>query len=68
MKHPRLVSVLALLPLLGTGSCCWMARVFCGPDTSPWVPISYETSRATLATFLEAVRRENTDGERVVIR
>lgn len=35
-----------------------MARFFCGPDTTPWVPIAYDTPDATVRTFLEAVRRD----------
>lgn len=50
--------LLACLPLPG---CCTLARFFCGPDTSPWVPIEYGSPRATLATFLEAVRRDDPD-------
>lgn len=34
-----------------------MARLFCGPDTSPWVPIEFHSPQATAATFFEAVRR-----------
>jgi len=48
--------LLACLPLPG---CCTLARFFCGPDTSPWVAIEYGSPRATLATFLEAVRRDD---------
>lgn len=48
--------LLASLPLT---SCCTLARLFCGPDHSPWVPIAHDTPRATLATFLEAVRRDD---------
>jgi hypothetical protein len=39
--------------------CCTLARLFCGPDTSPWVHRSLRTPGAALATFLEAVRRED---------
>lgn len=49
-------SLVSLLPLTG---CCTMARLFCGPDRTPWVPIAHDTARATLATFLEAVRRDD---------
>jgi hypothetical protein len=48
--------VLACCSLSG---CCTLARLFCGPDTSPWVHRSFRTSREALATFLEAVRRED---------
>jgi hypothetical protein len=50
---------LALLLCASLGSCCSLARLFCGPDTSPWVPVSFRTSREALQTFLEAVRRED---------
>ncbi|MGE3174526.1 MAG: hypothetical protein AB7O97_17985 [Planctomycetota bacterium] len=46
----------AALPL---SSCCTMARLFCGPDKSDWVPIAFDSPRATLTTFLEAVRRDD---------
>ena len=36
-----------------------MARLFCGPDRTSWVPIAYDSPSATLATFLEAVRRDD---------
>ena len=52
----ELALLLAALPLPG---CCTLAQFFCGPDKSPWVPIEYGSPRATLATFLEAVRRDD---------
>lgn len=50
-----------MLLTLPTGGCCTLARWFCGPDTSPWVSVSYDTPAATLQTFLEAIRRANPD-------
>lgn len=59
MPSPRLRDAALLVLLLPIGGCCSLARFFCGPDTTPWVPISYETPEAALATLLEAIRREN---------
>src|SRR5262245_6051001 len=56
--HPAAVA-LALCAVAPLSGCCTLARLFCGPDRSPWVPISCETPRATLQTFLEAVRRDS---------
>ena len=49
-------SVLLLLPLSG---CCAMARFFCGPDTTPWVSVRFETPRLAVMTLLEALRRDD---------
>ena len=57
MKHLSLLTVLALLP--ANSGCCSLSRIFCGPDQSEWVSVSYDSPEATLATLLEAVRREN---------
>ena len=43
---------------LGSG-CCTLASLWCGPDRSRWVPVSFETPEAALATFREAVRRDD---------
>ncbi|MEQ1633317.1 MAG: hypothetical protein ABL997_13150 [Planctomycetota bacterium] len=51
--------VLLTVCVLPLGGCCSMARLFCGPDRSAWVPVSYDSPAATLATFLEAVRRDD---------
>jgi hypothetical protein len=52
----------ALLPLglitLPPSGCCDLAGLLCGPDRSRWVPVSYDTPGEALATFLEAVRRD----------
>ena len=48
--------VLLLLPLSG---CCAMARFFCGPDTTPWVSVRFETPRLAVQTLLEALRRDD---------
>ncbi len=58
MKSPVL-ALLTLTAALPLGGCCSMARLFCGPDRSPWVPIAYDSPRAALATFLEAARRDD---------
>jgi len=47
-----------LLPLSG---CCSLARLFCGPDTSPWISERYDTPTNTVATFFEAIRRDAPD-------
>lgn len=57
MKRLSLLTVLALLP--ANSGCCSLSRLFCGPDSSEWVSVGYDSPRATLATLLEAVRREN---------
>jgi len=60
LRLPPPVALLALVPLLlGCGGCCSLARLFCGPDTSKWEQISYDTPQETLATFLAALRRDN---------
>jgi hypothetical protein len=55
--------LLLLLPLL-CGGCCSLARLFCGPDTSDWEQIAYDTPQHTLATFLAAIRRDNAEQAR----
>ena len=52
----RALAITALL-LTHTG-CCTMARVFCGPDKSPWVSIDVATPEASVRTLLEALRRD----------
>jgi hypothetical protein len=59
MYPARLLPSLLLLPLLSLTGCCSLARFFCGPDTTPWVSVAYDTPEATLRTFLEAIRRDN---------
>jgi hypothetical protein len=49
------LSVLLLVPLSG---CCTLARFFCGPDTTPWVSVRFETPRLAVQTLLEALRRD----------
>ncbi|MHC5066415.1 MAG: hypothetical protein ACYTG5_20870 [Planctomycetota bacterium] len=50
---------LATAILLVTPGCCSLAQFFCGPDQSPWIPKSYGTPEDALATFLEAMRRDD---------
>ena len=50
------LSVLLLMPLSG---CCTLARFFCGPDTTPWVSVRFETPRLAVSTLLEALRRDD---------
>ncbi len=61
----RVFSLLSLLLLLvlPAGGCCSMARLFCGPDKTPWVPIDFSTPEKSVRTLLEALRRD--DPERV---
>ncbi|MBL8754505.1 MAG: hypothetical protein JNK15_14470 [Planctomycetes bacterium] len=53
---PALVAVLALVP---TGGCCSLARLFCGPDKTPWVSVDFTTPERTVRTLLEALRRDD---------
>lgn len=41
--------------MLSCGGC----SLLCGPDDSPWVSISYDTPEEALASFREAIRRED---------
>lgn len=56
MRHRPLLLAALFLPLPG---CCSLARLFCGPDRSTWVSERYDTPPATVATFLEAIRRDD---------
>ncbi len=42
-----------------TPGCCSLAQFFCGPDKSPWIAKSYASPEDALATFLEALRRDD---------
>jgi hypothetical protein len=60
MSHPRrALAFLGFALLLPAGGCCHLAALFCGPDTSRWVPVSYSTHGEALDTFMEAVRRDH---------
>ena len=48
--------LLLLLPLHG---CCSMARLFCGPDRTKWVPVDHASPEAAVRTLLEALRRDD---------
>ena len=52
------LAIFALFALSLQG-CCSFARLFCGPDRSPWVSVSFDTPEQTLRTFLEALRRDH---------
>ncbi|MBL8732929.1 MAG: hypothetical protein JNN13_11220 [Planctomycetes bacterium] len=57
MRGPCLFALLLLaVPQAG---CCSLARLFCGPDRTPWVPVSFETPEHTVRTLLEALRRDD---------
>ncbi|MFY9344053.1 MAG: hypothetical protein WAT39_16305 [Planctomycetota bacterium] len=51
-------SLLAIACLLPAAGCCSLARLFCGPDRSPWISVDYRTPEATVRTLLEALRRD----------
>ncbi len=51
---PWLCAALAL-PLPG---CCSLARLFCGPDRTPWVSVRFDTPEQAVQTLLEAIRRD----------
>lgn len=59
MNRTPLPLLLLLMSVLPAGGCCTMARLFCGPDSSPWVPVAYATPQQAMATFLEAIRRDD---------
>ena len=50
---------LGLALLLPAAGCCDLAALLCGPDDSAWVPVRYERPDATVATLLEAIRRDD---------
>ncbi len=52
------LAIFALFALSLQG-CCSVARLFCGPDRSPWVSVNFETPEQTVQTFLEALRRDH---------
>src|SRR5688572_13889449 len=56
MPPSRLLLFALVLPLSG---CCSLARFFCGPDTTPWVSVRFETPRLAVMTLLEALRRDD---------
>lgn len=49
---------LLLACVLPTGGCCSLARLFCGPDRTPWVSVDYSTPELAVRTLLEAIRRD----------
>jgi len=54
------IAWLALAPLLGSLSgCCSLARLFCGPDRTPWIWPDFQTPEKTVRTALEALRRDD---------
>jgi hypothetical protein len=59
MRHSRTVLALALtLPMTTLSGCCSFARLFCGPDKTPWVSIDYTQPERAVRTLLEALRRD----------
>lgn len=61
MRPSTAATALALLCTLPLGGCCSLARLFCGPDRSPWVQIDHSTPQATVQTLVEAIRRDAPD-------
>ncbi|MBM4062085.1 MAG: hypothetical protein FJ265_13455 [Planctomycetes bacterium] len=57
MRHLLTLGAAACLSTLP--GCCTLARLFCGPDKSAWVPIDYATPENALGVLLEAIRRDN---------
>jgi len=55
----RLYLTLLAACTLPLSSCCTVARLFCGPDTSEWVSVDYSSPELAVRTFLEALRRDN---------
>lgn len=56
----RRVAMYAVLLGCGPASgCCTMARLFCGPDRTPWVPVDFTRPERTVRTLLEALRRDD---------
>lgn len=53
------VTALAALAALPLGGCCSMARFFCGPDRTTWVSERFDAPERTVATLLEALRRDD---------
>jgi hypothetical protein len=49
-----LLTVAASVPMTG---CCNLARYLCGPDETEWVSERFDTPRAAVETFREALRR-----------
>lgn len=55
----RLLLPLSLCVAMSSLSgCCSLARLFCGPDRSPWISVRYDTPENAVATLLEAIRRD----------
>jgi len=50
-----LLALIAVLPLSG---CCSFARLFCGPDRTPWVSVDFTTPELATRTLFEALRRD----------
>lgn len=60
MRMPALAAA-ALFGTLPLGGCCSLARLFCGPDHTPWVQIDHATPTAAVQTLVEAIRRDAPD-------
>jgi len=59
--HRRPLNALALAALCTIpGGCCSLARLWCGPDQSPWFDPGYATPQQAVTTVLEGVKRDRT--------
>lgn len=61
MQTRLLAAAVLALPIATSGGCCTMARLFCGPDRSPWVQIDFRSPEHTVRTLLEALRRDDSE-------
>jgi hypothetical protein len=56
--RPSSIPLLAAALLPSTG-CCSLARLFCGPDKTPWVSVDHSDPKLAVRTLLEALRRDD---------
>jgi hypothetical protein len=61
MQLQKLAGLALSLALLPASGCCSLARLFCGPDKTDWVPIDFTTPEGAVRTLLEALRRDDPD-------
>jgi len=57
--RPLATTFAALALFVPASGCCSLARLFCGPDTSPWISVDYTTPTNAVRTLLEAFRRDD---------
>jgi len=61
MLPRRAISTALLAMTLSLPGCCTISRLLCGPEKSQWVSVSLASPTATVATLLEAIRRDAPD-------